>query len=72
MTAYYTIRLPDEIDQRLNEIANARNITKGDAMKKAFALLSFAAEAEKRGDYVGIVKPTAGGEPEVVAKVTGL
>jgi len=69
MTAYYTIRLPDEIDERLNEIAHDRNISKGDAMKKAFALLSFAAEAEKRGDYVGIVKPAAAGQPEVVREV---
>jgi len=69
MTAYYTIRLSDEVDQRLNEIAHARNITKGDAMKKAFALLSFAVEEEKHGNYVGIVKPTAGGEREVVKEV---
>lgn len=72
MTAYYTIRLPDEIDQRLNEIAIDRNISKADAMRRAFALLSFAVEEEKHGRYVGSIKPSDSGNPEVVTKVTGL
>lgn len=68
----YTIHLPDEIDERLNEIAIDRKISKGDAMKKAFALLSFAVEEEKQGRYVGSIKLSDSGEQEVVTKVTGL
>jgi len=71
MTAY-TIRLPDEIDGRLSDIARDRNISKGEAMKRAFALLSIAVEEEKRGNYVGIVKPSANGKQEVVKEVVGL
>lgn len=72
MSSYYTIRLSDEVDRRLNEIAIDRNISKADAMRRAFALLSFAVEEEKQGNYVGIVKPSANGKQEVVKEVTGL
>lgn len=68
----YTIRLPDTIDERLAEIAFDRNISKAEAMKRAFALLSVAVDEEKRGNYVGIVKPSDTGKPEVVTKVVGL
>ena len=41
-------------------------------MKRAFALLSFAVDEEKHGHFVGIVKPSDGGKPEVVKEVVGL
>lgn len=68
----YTIHLPDEIDERLSDIARDRKISKGEAMKRAFALLSVAVEEEKQGHYVGIVKPSDSGRPEVVKEVVGL
>lgn len=72
MSNAYTVSLPNEIDERLSDIARDRNISKGEAMKRAFALLSIAVEEEKKGNYVGIVKPSANGKEEVVTKVTGL
>ena len=72
MSTSYTIRLSDEIDERLTDIARERKISKAEAMKRAFALLSIAADEEKQGHFVGIVKPSDGGKPEVVKEVVGL
>lgn len=68
----YTIHLPDEIDERLSDIARDRKISKGEAMKRAFALLSFAVEEEKQGHFVGSIKPSDNGKVEVVKEVVGL
>lgn len=68
----YTIRLSDDVDERLTEIARDRKISKAEAMKRAFALLFFAVEEEKQGHFVGSLKPSDTGKPEVVREVVGL
>jgi len=72
MSTSYTIRLSDEIDERLTDIARERKISKAEAMTRAIALLSFAVDEEKHGHFVGIVKPSDSGKPEVVKEVVGL
>lgn len=51
-----TLDLSKEIDARLTEIAQKEGISKAEAMRRAFALLSVA-EAEKlKGNSLGIVR----------------
>ncbi|MDD9812253.1 MAG: ribbon-helix-helix domain-containing protein [Gammaproteobacteria bacterium] len=72
MSTSYTIRLSDEIDERLTDIARERKISKAEAMTRAFALLSFAVDEEKQGHFVASLKPSDSGKPEVVKEVVGL
>ena len=50
-----TVDLSDEIDERLNDIAKRNGITKGEAMRRAFALLSVADEERNKGNALAIV-----------------
>jgi predicted transcriptional regulator len=58
-----TIDLSDEVDDRLTEIARKSGISKAEAMRRAFALLSVAAEEKDRGNTLAVVdksyKPVA-------------
>ncbi len=51
-----TVDLSEEIDNSLTRIANKNGISKAQAMRKAFALLSIADEVSAKGNSLGIVK----------------
>lgn len=50
-----TVDLSDEVDERLAEIARKSGITKAEAMRRAFALLSVAQEEKERGHNLAVV-----------------
>jgi hypothetical protein len=50
------VDLSKEIDARLTEIAQKEGISKAEAMRKAFALLSVAVEETAKGNSLGIVR----------------
>lgn len=58
-----TVELSDEVDDRLTEIAKKSGISKAEAMRRAFALLSVAQEEKERGNTLAVVdksfKPVA-------------
>jgi predicted transcriptional regulator len=58
-----TVDLSDEVDDRLTEIARKSGITKAEAMRRAFALLSVAHDERERGNSLAVVddkmKPVA-------------
>ena len=58
-----TVDLSDEVDDRLTEIAKKSGITKAEAMRRAFALLSVAHQERERGNSLAVVdddlKPVA-------------
>ena len=51
-----TVDLSKEIDARLTEIAKKEGISKAEAMRKAFALLSVAEAQKEKGNSLGIVR----------------
>ena len=51
-----TLDLSKEIDARLTEIAQKEGISKAEAMRKAFALLSVAVDESSKGNSLGIVR----------------
>lgn len=51
-----TIDLSKEISDRLTEIARKEGITKAEAMRRAFALLSVAEQEKAKGNSLGIVR----------------
>lgn len=57
------IDLSDEVDNRLSEIARKSGISKAEAMRRAFALLSVAFDQKERGNQLAVVddkmKPVA-------------
>lgn len=52
----FTIDLPTEIDTRLTAIARKERISKAEAMRRAFALLSVADQEKAKGNSLGIVR----------------
>ena len=51
-----TIDLSKEISDRLTEIARKEGITKAEAMRRAFALLSVAEQEKAKGNSLGIAR----------------
>lgn len=51
-----TVDLSSEIDSRLTAIAQKEGISKAEAMRKAFALLSVAEQEKSKGNSLGIVR----------------
>ena len=51
-----TVDLSSEISDRLTEIAQKQGITKAEAMRRAFALLSVADKEQAKGNYLGIIQ----------------
>jgi predicted transcriptional regulator len=68
----FTIDLPDEINLRLTEIARENGITKAEAMRRAFALLSVAEEQKKFGRGLGIISQKDGDHAEVYGRILGI
>lgn len=58
-----TVDLSNEVDDRLAEIARKSGISKAEAMRRAFALLSVAYDEKERGNSLAVVddkmKPVA-------------
>jgi len=67
-----TVDLSEEIDKRLTEIAKKECISKAEAMRKAFALLSIAVKEKANGNSIGIVGNDKDNKPYVIGKVIGV
>lgn len=69
-----TLDLTEDVDKRLTDIAKRHGITKAEAMRRAFALLSVAdGESRKNnGTSLGIVKESENGELKAMGRVIGI
>ena len=67
-----TVDLSNEIDSRLNEIAQKAGISKAEAMRRAFALLSIAAEEKLKGNSLGIVRENEEHKLEALGRVVSI
>ena len=68
-----TINLPKEINDRLTEIADKERITKAEAMRRAFALLSIAEMEKAKGNSIGIVRENPGSHDlQTIGQVLGV
>lgn len=50
-----SVTLSEDLDTRLDQLAEQQNTTKRNILRKAFALYDVAAAAKARGDRFGIV-----------------
>lgn len=50
-----TLELSDEINDRINEIARKSGLSKAETMRRAFSLLSVAAEQMEQGRSLAVV-----------------
>jgi Ribbon-helix-helix protein, copG family len=71
-TTRLTIDLSNEIYSRLSEIAKKNNITKGEALRRAFALLTIADNEKAKGRSLGIVLENDNHDLVAVGKVVGI
>lgn len=69
-----TLDLSEEIDSTLTDIAKRSGISKAEAMRRAFALLSVADKEKSKnaGFSLGIVRETDDHRLEAVARVVGV
>ena len=68
-----TVDLSSEIDSRLTSIAQKQGISKAEAMRRAFALLSIADQETAKGNSLGIVREDPNGhELMALGRVVGL
>jgi len=68
-----TVDLSKEIDARLTVIANKEGISKAQAMRKAFALLSVAEQESAKGNSLGIVREDPDShELHAIGRVVGI
>ncbi len=68
-----TVNLSKEINARLTEIAQKEGITKAEAMRKAFALLSVAEQEKAKGNSLGIVRESEENhELQTIGRVVGV
>jgi hypothetical protein len=69
-----TLDLSTEIDDKLSDIAKRNGITKAEAMRRAFALLTVADQEKQKGKgfSLGIVRENAQHELEAVGRVVGI
>lgn len=69
-----TLDLSAEIDQKLTDIAHRAGITKAEAMRRAFALLTVAdQEKQKKGGFsLGIVQEDDNHSLKAVGRVVGV
>jgi hypothetical protein len=65
------VNLPDEVDNRLTEIALANGISLGDTMQKAFALLSIAERNKSKGYLIGVISDN-NGEQKIINTIKGI
>ena len=69
-----TLDLSEEVSNRLTEIASKEGITKAEAMRRAFALLSISEAEKSKGNSLGIVreKKDDPSHYEVLGRVVGV
>lgn len=68
-----TVDLSKEIDARLTEIARKEGISKAQAMRKAFALLSIAEQESTKGNSLGIVREDPDShELQAIGRIVGI
>lgn len=68
-----TVDLSKEIDSRLSEIARKQGISKAEAMRRAFALLSVAEVEQSKGNSLGIVREDSDShELKALGRVVGI
>lgn len=67
-----TVDLSQEIDARLTEIAQKEGISKAEAMRRAFALLSVAEVEKAKGNSLGIVREDDNHELRALGRVVGI
>ncbi len=69
----FTVDLSKEIDTRLTAIAQKEGITKAEAMRRAFALLSIADHEKEKGNSLGIVRENPNNhELQAIGRVVGV
>jgi hypothetical protein len=69
-----TVEMSPEIDDKLNMIACAKGVSKGEAMRWAFALLKIAFEEKQKGDgsSLGFVRRRPDNTLEALGVLTGI
>ncbi|WGG48569.1 ribbon-helix-helix domain-containing protein [Rugamonas sp. DEMB1] len=68
-----TLELSDEIDRCLTDIARRSGLSKGEAIRRAFALLSIADVEENKGNFLAVVrKNKENNQLETVARLVGI
>ncbi|MBP2169441.1 putative transcriptional regulator [Erwinia toletana] len=68
----FTVDLSEELDKRLREIAQANGITKAEAIRRAFTLLSVADTEKKRNRHMGFFTVNDNGDKEITSEIVGL
>ncbi|WP_437612176.1 CopG family transcriptional regulator [Erwinia sp. V71] len=69
-----TLDLSKDVDDRITDIAHRHGITKAEAIRRAFALLSVADNQSKKsnGYSLGIVRESETGDLQAIGRVTGI
>lgn len=64
-----TLDLSPETDKRLNEIVTKKGITKAEALRRAFSLLSIADEQEELNNALAIINKK---DSSLVSRIVGI
>lgn len=68
-----TLELSDEIDRCLTDIARRSDLSKGEAIRRAFALLAIADVEENKGNFLAVVRKNKENNLlETVARLVGI
>ncbi len=65
------VNIPEEINDRLSEIAKRNGMTMGETMQKAFALLSIAERNKQNGFSIGVISEKNGSK-EIINTINGI
>ena len=68
----FTMDLSDDIVEKLNTFAKKNNIKKNEAMRRAFALLSYVSEEKEKGHKLALVKEDENHNLKIVTKIVGI
>lgn len=67
------LELSDDVDHRLSDIARRSGLSKGEAILRAFALLSIADIEENKGNSLAVVRENKENKQlETVARLVGI
>jgi hypothetical protein len=67
----FTIELAEEIDEDLSRSAAIMGVSRGEALKRALALIKIAIEERELGNEIGIIKCDKTGA-KVVGRIKGV
>lgn len=67
-----TLELTDEIDRYLNDVTRRSGLTKGETIRRAFALLKVADEARNDGNMLAVVKEDPAHKLIPLARLVGI